>query len=80
MTEQSIEQATKIISDCLMVPVDKIDPAANIQQLGQIDSLVLEMICMQMEKCVGQEIDFVSMMHVETVNDLAEVIEEYKNL
>lgn len=70
----SMEQAKKILSGCLFIPVESINDDADINSLGELDSLTFEMIVMEIEKVIQCEVDPIKLLEMQSVRDLASML------
>lgn len=72
----SIEQAKELLSGCLFIPKETIADNAKISALAEIDSLTFEMIVLEVEKLTQREVDPVKLLELNTVEDLAQLLEK----
>lgn len=74
-----LEEAKKILSDCLFVPIEKFDDDADINSANEIDSLNFAMITMEIENFIQGEVDPMRLLELRTVRDLAKILEQGKS-
>ena len=72
----SLDLAKEILAGCLFVPKETISDDADINSLGELDSLTFEMIVMEIERHIGGEVDPVRLLGLQTVSDLAAMLEK----
>lgn len=75
-SNNSVEQAKELLSGCLFIPVESIKDNSDITALGELDSLTFEMIVMEIEKHIKREVDPVKLLEMQSVKDLALMLEK----
>lgn len=71
-----LEEAKRILSGCLFIPVDKIADDDDINSANQIDSLNFALIVMEVEEFIQAEVDPLDLLELRTVRDLATILEK----
>lgn len=71
----SLDKARTILAKCLFIPEDSIRADADIASLGKIDSLTFELIVLEVENVSGREVDPIQLLEMESVADLARILD-----
>ncbi|WP_157019368.1 acyl carrier protein [Mesorhizobium xinjiangense] len=71
----AIDEARDILAGCLFMPKEKIAADAEINAIGELDSLTFEMIVLEIEHRIGRTVDPVQLLEMRSVKDLAEILE-----
>lgn len=71
-----LDHAQNILSGCLFIPKETISADADINTLGELDSLTFELIVMEIEKHIGRPVDPIKLIELQSVQDLAALIEQ----
>jgi acyl carrier protein len=72
----ALEKAKLILAGALFLPVEKISDDAAINSLDELDSLNFELIVVELEKCLGRDVDPIKLLEMRSVKDLAAILEE----
>ncbi|MEN3929909.1 acyl carrier protein [Microvirga sp. W0021] len=70
-----IDEAKDILSGCLFIPKEKISDDADIHSVKGLDSLSFETIILEIERRTGREVDPVELLQMNSVKDLARLLE-----
>jgi len=74
----SLGQARHILSKALFIPADDIQTDDRLLEMQGMDSLAFEMIAFEIEDATGQDLNISKVMGIETVADLASLIESMR--
>ncbi|MFC0282221.1 acyl carrier protein [Camelimonas abortus] len=75
VSPQTLETLRDIVAGALFLPREHVDLDARFSSIGALDSLTFELITLEIERHSGREIDPVRVMEVETLRDLAALLE-----
>ena len=74
----SLQETTQILAKALFIPADSIHADDKLVELQGMDSLAFETVLVEMEDATGSDIDAAKAVGVETVSDLAEMLEKLR--
>lgn len=71
-----LQEAKKILSGALFVPIEKITDDADINSAYEIDSVNFAMLVAEIENFIKAEVDPLQLLEMRTVRDLAGILEQ----
>jgi acyl carrier protein len=75
---QSLDTAKEVLAEALFIHKDRISDDAALNEVKPLDSLAFEALILALEEKTGKEVDAVNLIGIQTVRDLAGVIEKLK--
>lgn len=71
-----LDVAKEMLSGCLFIPDDYLNPDTQIIAIPGFDSISFEILLVQIEAFIGKKIDYQPIIKVKTVQDLANFLEQ----
>lgn len=72
-----LDKSREILSRCLSIPIDQIQPESSLEQLKPtLDSVTFANIMMEVERFVQKEVPVTEWLDLATVADLAAILQK----